>query len=365
MPCNALATIARFPDTDMFLTDTWYVAARSDEITADTPLARTICTKPIVMYRDASGAVAALDDFCPHRGLPLSMGTVRNGLLTCGYHGLVVGRDGCTVSMPAQRVQGFPRIHSFPVLERNGFVWIWPGEADRADPLLVPQYAWQGNPAWAYGGGLYHVKADYRLMIDNLMDLTHETWVHAASIGQTEIDDTPCETLIEGDEVITRRLMHGVRAPHFWNEALGWAGLQKDVPVDRWQVCRFTPPSHILIEVGVAHAGTGGAAAPAEHKVYGIVVDFITPETDGSMWYFWGMARNFCPNDETLTERIREGQGAIFAQDLAILERQQANLAAFPDRRILKLDIDAGGVRSRRVIERLLAAEQAGARGPA
>jgi vanillate O-demethylase monooxygenase subunit len=113
-----------------------------------------------------------------------------------------------------------------------------------------------------------------------------------------------------------------------------------------------------MIEVGVAHAGKGGAEAPPGHKVYALVVDFITPETDGSMWYFWGMARNFAPGDAALTERIREGQGAIFSEDLAVLERQQANLAAFADRRLLKLDIDAGGVRSRRVIERLMAAEQ-------
>jgi vanillate O-demethylase monooxygenase subunit len=343
----------------MFPLDTWYVAARSEEIAADSPLGRTICNKPIVLHRDAQGTPVALDDFCPHRGLPLSMGIVRDGRLTCGYHGLVMGADGCTLAMPAQRVQGFPRIHSFPVIERHGLVWIWPGDATRADPALIPAYHWQGNPAWAYGGGTYHIKADYRLMIDNLMDLTHETWVHATSIGQTEIDDTPCETLVTGDEVITRRLMHGVSAPPFWNAGLGWAGLENNVPVDRWQVCRFTPPSHIMIEVGVAHAGQGGAEAAPEHKVYGIVVDFITPETDGSMWYFWGMARSFCPDDASLTEKIRAGQGAIFAEDLAVLERQQANLAAFADRRILKLDIDAGGVRSRRVIERIVAAEQA------
>jgi vanillate monooxygenase len=118
------------------------------------------------------------------------------------------------------------------------------------------------------------------------------------------------------------------------------------------------PPSHVMIEVGVAHAGHGGYNAPAEHKVYSVVVDFITPETDTSMWYFWGMARKFNPQDAALTDQIREGQGKIFSEDLEMLERQQRNLSDFPERKLLKLNIDTGGVQSRRVIDRIVAAER-------
>jgi vanillate monooxygenase len=108
----------------------------------------------------------------------------------------------------------------------------------------------------------------------------------------------------------------------------------------------------------VAHAGHGGYDAPAEHKVYSRVIDFITPETDTSMHYFWGMARKFNPGDKALTAQIREGQGKIFAEDLEMLERQQKNLSAFPERALLKLNIDTGGVQSRKVIERVIAAEK-------
>ncbi|MDP1895404.1 MAG: aromatic ring-hydroxylating dioxygenase subunit alpha, partial [Hydrogenophaga sp.] len=112
-------------------------------------------------------------------------------------------------------------------------------------------------------------------------------------------------------------------------------------------------------EVGVALAGQGGHAAPDAVKAASWVVDYITPETDTSMHYFWGMARKFKPQDASLTEQIREGQGKIFAEDLEMLERQQKNLSAFPDRKLLMLNIDTGGVQSRRLIDRLLAAEQA------
>jgi vanillate O-demethylase monooxygenase subunit len=215
-----------------------------------------------------------------------------------------------------------------------------------------------GQPRLWLRRRLYHIACGYRLMIDNLMDLPHETYVHSNSIGQKEIDEVPCQTRVDGDHVITERFMQGIEAPPFWKMALRLNDLPDDQPVDRWQICHFTPPSHVMIEVGVALAGHGGHAAPDEVKAASWVVDFITPETDTSMHYFWGMARKFKPQDPSLTDQIREGQGKIFSEDLEMLERQQQNLSAFPDRKLLMLNIDAGGVQSRRVIDRLIAAEQ-------
>jgi len=341
----------------MFPKNTWYVACTPDEI-VDKPLGRRICGERIVFYRGPEGEVAAVEDFCPHRGAPLSLGFVRDGQLVCGYHGLVMGCDGRVADMPGQRVRGFPCVRRFPVVERYGFIWVWTGDGQLADAEQIPRLAWAVSPEWAYGGGLYHINCDYRLMIDNLMDLTHETYVHAASIGQKEIDEAPVNTKAEGDEVVTSRFMEKVMAPPFWREALRANDLADDVPVDRWQICRFTPPSHVLIEVGVAHAGRGGYHADPQHKASSIVVDFITPETETSHWYFWGMARNFKAQDPALTARIREGQGKIFAEDMEMLERQQQNLLAHPERRLLMLNIDAGGVKSRRILERMIEQER-------
>jgi vanillate O-demethylase monooxygenase subunit len=70
------------------------------------------------------------------------------------------------------------------------------------------------------------------------------------------------------------------------------------------------------------------------------------------------MARNFNPKDRALTASIREGQAKIFGEDLEMLERQQQNLLTWPERQLLKLNIDAGGVQSRKVLDRLIAAER-------
>jgi len=340
----------------MFPMNAWYVACSSDEID-DKPLGRRVCNQSIVFYRGPEGRAVALDDWCPHRGAPLSLGRVIEGKLVCGYHGLEMGPEGKPVGMPGQRVRGFPAVRAYPAIERYGFVWVWPGDAAQADASKLHHLAWAEDAEWAYGGGLYHVQCDYRLMIDNLMDLTHETYVHSTSIGQKEIDETPTATKTDGDVVVTSRFMNNVMPPPFWRMALRGNHLADDVPVDRWQICRFTPPSHVLIEVGVAHAGKGGYEADRAHKVSSIVVDFITPETDTSIWYFWGMARNFNAHDKALTASIREGQGKIFAEDLEMLEAQQRNLLAHPERQLLKLNIDSGGVQSRRVLERIVAQE--------
>jgi vanillate O-demethylase monooxygenase subunit len=103
--------------------------------------------------------------------------------------------------------------------ERYGFIWVWTGDKELADPALIHHLEWADNPEWAYGGGLYHINCDYRLMIDNLMDLTHETYVHASSIGQKEIDEAPVTTKVEGEQVITSRFMENIMAPPFWRAA--------------------------------------------------------------------------------------------------------------------------------------------------
>jgi vanillate monooxygenase len=182
--------------------------------------------------------------------------------------------------------------------------------------------------------------------------------VHTTSIGQKEIDETPVATKSEGDHVVTSRFMDNVTPPPFWRANLRGNNLADDVPVDRWQVCHFYPPSHVMIEVGVAHAGKGGYKADPKDKVSSVVVDFLTPETETSMWYFWGMARNFNPKDKALTAQIREGQGKVFAEDTAVLEAQQRNLLQYPQRKLLMLNIDAGGVQSRKILDRLVALEQ-------
>jgi len=240
-------------------------------------------------------------------------------------------------------------VQTYPVVERHRFAWIWVGDKEKADPALIPDFWPCSDPAWTFDGGYMHLACDYRLGIDNLMDLTHETHVHAGSIGQPELMESPMETSSEGNEVFVKRWMPGIDAPPFWRNAL-----KKEGPVDRWQICQFIPPSSVIIDVGVAPAGAGATIEKHDQGVRGFVIDGLTPESPTSCHYFWGMARNFDIHDVGFTARFKAQQEGVFLEDVAILEAQQRSIQANPDLRLRAYNIDGGGVRSRMAIDRMM-----------
>lgn len=332
----------------IWLENAWYVAAWDYEVDSK-PLARTICGLPIMLYRKLDRGVVAMRDACPHRMLPLSMGIRDGDSIRCKYHGLKLGPDGVAEEMPLTTEKVNTRIcaETFATHERYRFVWVWVGERSLADPALIPDLSPCDSQGWVHDGGYYHVDCDYRLMIDNLMDLTHETHVHSGSIGQPEIMQAPLESRVEGKVVYLSRWMPDIDAPPFWRSAL-----KKSGNVDRWQICKFQLPSAVMIDVGVAPVGAGATLEDHDQGVRGMVIDFMTPETNGSHHYFWGMARNFDIDDAGFTARFRAQQGSVFAEDKEILEAQQRSMEANPDLKLNSYSIDQGGVRARRVIEK-------------
>ncbi len=336
----------------MFVPNRWYVAGWDSEI-GRTPLARTICGEPVVLYRKLDGAAVAMRDACPHRLFPLSKGILEDDNLRCLYHGFMFDAGGACVETPAVGVAARNlHVQTYPVVERYRFVWVWIGDPDKADPARLPDL-WQCEHAdWTFDGDYYHMACDWRLGIDNLMDLTHETHVHASSIGQPEIMESPIETTVEDGQVFVKRWMLGVDPPPFWKYAL-----RKEGKVDRWQICQFIPPGTVIIDVGVAPEGTGAPEGDRSQGVNGYVIDFLTPETETTHHYFWGMARNFGIKDLGFTQRFREQQGAVFKQDKEVLEAQQAAILANPQMRLRAFNIDVGGVRSRMLIDQAIRAE--------
>jgi vanillate O-demethylase monooxygenase subunit len=340
----------------MFIRNRWYAAAWDHEISGK-PFARKICGEPIVFYRKSDRGIAALEDVCPHRLAPLSKGKISNDCITCGYHGITYDAMGKAVSLPGGgSVERWVNVKSYPVVESHRFIWVWIGDPQLASKTDLPNLWFCSDPAWAFDGGHYHVKCDYRLILDNLLDLTHETYVHPTTIGQAEIEDAPIEARQDDNSVTVSRWMHGIDPPPVWKSRISYEGKS-----DRWQISRFTPPSQILIEVGVAPVGQVKSEDDIRGKhggVGGVVVNLITPETDTTSWYFWGHARNYNVADSGFTIRNRDVQGRIFLEDLDMLEAQQINMKDFPDRYLANLKFDAGSRLARRMIENEL--ERAG-----
>jgi phenylpropionate dioxygenase-like ring-hydroxylating dioxygenase large terminal subunit len=334
-----------------FPLNAWYAAAYDVEVKAAL-LSRTICGEKIVMYRRVDGSVVALEDACWHRLLPLSKGTLAGDQITCGYHGLVFDGDGRCTHMPSQEtINPSACVRAFPVLEKHRFIWVWPGDPTLADTTKVPDLHWNDDPAWAGDGKLITVKCDYRLVLDNLMDLTHETFVHGSSIGQAALAEAPF-VATHGDRTATvTRWMENIEPPPFWGgqirQVKGYDG-----PVDRWQ-----------IDVGVAPAGSGAKAGDRSQGVNGFVLNTITPETETTCHYFWAFARNYSLGEQRLTHDLREGVARIFREDELILEAQQQAINERPGYTFYNLNIDAGSMWARKLIDKMVAAETAPA-GP-
>ena len=120
-----------------YLRNAWYVAAWSDGVADGQLVPRTIMDEPIVLYRKADGAVAAIEDRCAHRFAPLSMGKIVGGdRIQCPYHGLEFDSSGACVRNPhgTKNIPPRARVKSYPVIEKHKAMWMWMGDgpADEA-----------------------------------------------------------------------------------------------------------------------------------------------------------------------------------------------------------------------------------------
>ena len=172
----------------MFLRNCWYVAGWSYDIATDSLVSRTILGEPIALYRKANGGVVALEDRCCHRLAPLSRGRIEGHDLRCMYQGLKFALSGKRVEVPGQDlIPSTAVVRSYPVVERDCWVWLWMGDPASADPALIPEALGHDHPAWFMQTGQLAYEANYELINDNLLDLTHLSYVHEKTLGRNNM----------------------------------------------------------------------------------------------------------------------------------------------------------------------------------
>ena len=341
-----------------FPLNAWYAAAWDHEV-GRSLLPRTIADRPIVFYRTTAGRPVALADACWHRLAPLSMGSLRgDDEIQCGYHGICYDSEGRATYMPAQQtINPSATVHSYPVVERHRYLWVWPGDPALADPDLVPDMHWNDDPQWAGDGKTIHVNCGYQLVVDNLMDLTHEQFIHGSSIGHDALSESDFTVTHDDRTVTVSKWMIDIDPPPFWRRNLQDRFPDYDGRVDRWQIIRWEAPSTVCIDVGVAKAGTGAVDGDRSQGVNGFVLNTMTPETDRTCHYLWAFARNWCLDKQVITTRLREGVSGVFFEDEVMLEAQQRAIEANPGYDFYNLNIDAGGMWTRRLVRRMIDSE--------
>jgi|EndMetStandDraft_8_1072994.scaffolds.fasta_scaffold24380_4 phenylpropionate dioxygenase-like ring-hydroxylating dioxygenase large terminal subunit len=346
----------------MFLRNGWYGAIWSNDL-QERPVARTFLNEKVVLFRNASGQVAALEDCCCHRAAPLSKGELSGDYLACGYHGLKFDINGQCVEVPGQSM--IPRgakVKSYPVCEKWGAVWIWMGDPAQADEAKIPKLYWLADPKWTVTPGYIRLKSNYQFLVDNLLDLTHVTYVHKNTLaGDPREATTPTKTERLPDGVRVGRWMIDFAPPPLFAKAGGFTG-----NVDRWQFVTWTPPSTVYLDVGCATTGTG---APEGDRSQGISIwssHLVTPETESSSHYMFCFARDFAAGDAAMSKLLYEGSKATFLEDADMLEAVQTNRTGGSLEGLVDIAADAAQLQARRMLAQMIKAEHAEAdRGPA
>jgi vanillate O-demethylase monooxygenase subunit len=157
----------------MFIRNTWYVAAFADEIASGKTLDRKFLNEAVVLFRTEGGQIAALEDRCSHRAMPLSAGHVDGDIIRCCYHGVEFNGKGACTRIPNQQRIPTANVRHYPVVEKDHLIWIWMGEPALADPETIIDNPEHDDPRWTWKSFKFHVQADWQLIIDNIMDLTH------------------------------------------------------------------------------------------------------------------------------------------------------------------------------------------------
>ncbi|WP_405393625.1 Rieske 2Fe-2S domain-containing protein [Microbispora hainanensis] len=339
-----------------FARNQWYVAAYGHEV-GRKQLGRTILNEPILLYRTEDGRAVAMADRCVHRRFPLSESPSHlvGDRVVCGYHGFTYGPDGVCVAVPAQqRIPRTARLRTYPVVEQDSFVWVWIGDREPGD-TLPPRAPWLTSPDYATVCGMEPLNARYGLLVDNLLDLSHETYLHGGYIGTPEVAETPITTEVDEDAgiVYVSRHMDDAACPPFYAESTGIKGR-----ITRWQDIEYHPPCLYLLHSRVAPVGSPPPAADGtdEHAFHVEVVYAITPSTENSTYDFWAVARDFALDDEKVSDFLRDSNRTVVLQDVAALNTLEEVIAAEPDRyQELSVNIDTGGLAARRLLARMAA----------
>lgn len=336
---------ASHPSAAEFVVNSWYVAAWPEEVTR-APLRRVILGRPVLLYRRQDGGAVALPDACPHRFVPLSLGRIEADEVVCCYHGLRFGPDGRCVHNPHGdgSIPQAAHLRPYALAERHGLIWIWPGDAAGADPAAIPDFSILDDRArFAAVCGSMHVRANYQLITDNLLDLSHVQFLHPGLRVADPVRQRH-ETRQEGERVWS----------YFWRDEgvgnglmrlLGWPEGRKG---NSRAHMRWDPPCLMLLDVGMSPLegdDTPGIDAPSVH--------LLTPETQGTTHYFWSFLRNAARHDTALDARIRAlGIQAFAGEDKPVIEAQQENIGGADIMALhpALLAPDAAAVRARRVL---------------
>ena len=337
---------------DNYPRNMWWVAAWREEVT-EKPLARWLLETPVVLYRLADGTPAALYDRCPHRWAPLSEGHVDGNRIVCPYHGMEFDTAGNCTKAPTQNMTpDTAQIPSYEVREAGAFVWIWMGDRDAID-RDPPDVGYQIDPGWSFITGYYEVGANWVLIRENVLDLTHIAFLHKNTFKQDDWITAP-DTYMDGETVCYEQEFDlAPLSPLF----CAGMGLPEDKPIKRKQVGRM-PTLAISFSDWNVHDPAPEPGRRSDFIMRGCHI--VTPSRRGHTHYFWGASFDVPDLAQDVIDKTRTSVVEAFDEDKHLLEKMQAQISNDPrgmDYLEVTLGADGAGVRVRQILNKMLKAE--------
>lgn len=348
----------------MFVMNCWYCAGWNYHVSQgkDALVARQIAGELLVLYRKPDGGLVAMEDRCCHRQAALSLGQKEGDCLRCMYHGLKFGPDGACVEVPGQdRIPERARVRTYPVAEKDDWIWVWMGDPEKADESLIPFAVGPSHPEWSMKTSHMHVDADYRLEIANLADLSHLAWVHQKSLGGGDSETRQGYTNVKAKHKLlerglhTRFLVHAVPAPDFLRHLF-----PEEARFDLDFDITHTVPCTWVLRFRAFTAGVDPSGEPQGELVADTYTcQAVTPnDADSVEYYFsWGARKDL--DFPGLSDLLREILDVAFLEDAHVLEAQHQRRCEKPDYPEIDIAHDAGPGKMLWVLNKLLKKEAA------
>lgn len=303
-----------------FIFDEWYVAGFDDGFTHNL-VKRTILGCDLVFYRTRDGKVVAFDDRCIHRSYPLSLGKLENDTIICGYHGFRYNEAGDVIEVPSQ--SHCPKglgVRAYKIVEQGPLVWIWMGNADDADESSIPSQPWIMASDWTTRKGYSHMHASYISLHENLLDLTHLSYIHEKSFGTPDYASAPFSTSVQEGRYAVERRVIPTRLPPIWAKP---TGLENCATAARIARSEFISPA--LHETTTTFYDS---QLPEESRPqYSVkAAHIVTPESRTSTHYFAIDGRSFGIDQDWMSDFIHKQLWVAFNEDVAALEALEKNI---------------------------------------
>jgi len=310
---------------DSALDRSWFVLAASKELTGP-PVSRRLLGRNIVLFRGRSGEQVALEDRCPHRGIPLSMGTVEDGTVVCGYHGWRFDGGGSCLELPcASPDEPTPSatVRSYVAREQQGSVWVCLSKEPLGQP---PRWPLEDLPGAASNEMVVRFPANVLWVMQNFFDLSHTPFAHPQAKGRPD-PRRPDSSLMRARLSETPTGVQCEYAPAL------------SPPANRVEPRRPPPDLMALLVRALRIAGIVPASRPRHVEEYVAPTTVLarewfsderqmvqtyacTPEDEGSTRVTIRHAASLPPYSPILAHLGQQHTVSVLAQDIALVEAQ-------------------------------------------